>query len=132
MLAAAFANDLCAGDLDSLTAAERRDRFAAEATARHRDKLNYRYPGPGGESYQDLIARCNELVCLLEQSRGTSLVICNAAVYRVLMGYFFGHTFKVRGVCFSLSWCREWHRAEPEVWELASVQCLRFSDRRIV
>ena len=98
VLTAAFANDLCAGDLDGATVAERSGKFAMEAAARHRDKLNYRYPGPGGESYQDLIARCNELVCLLEQSRGNCLVICNASVYRVVTGYFMGHTFKVRYV----------------------------------
>eukprot|EP00521_Asterionellopsis_glacialis_P009018 CAMPEP_0195288240 /NCGR_PEP_ID=MMETSP0707-20130614/4982_1 /TAXON_ID=33640 /ORGANISM="Asterionellopsis glacialis, Strain CCMP134" /LENGTH=450 /DNA_ID=CAMNT_0040348077 /DNA_START=332 /DNA_END=1684 /DNA_ORIENTATION=+ len=94
LLPMANTNDLCEGLLDSTTETQRHEKFPREAAARKADKLNYRYPGVGGESYQDLIARTNELICLLEQSRGNSLVICNRAVYRVLMGYFLGHTIE--------------------------------------
>jgi len=67
-------------------------KFPKEVAARKADKLNYRYPGTSGESYQDLISRCGELVCMLEQSRGNSLVICDRAIFRVVSAYFCGQT----------------------------------------
>jgi len=86
------ANDVNAGLLDSLSQEERETRFPQEVAARQADKLNYRYPGTGGESYQDLISRCGEIVCMLEQSRGNSLLICDRAVFRVVSAYFCGKT----------------------------------------
>lgn len=91
---AAYANDLCEGDLDSLTFEEREKKYPNETAARVADKLRYRYPGVGGESYQDLIARCNDLVCYLEQSRGNSVVVCDRAVFRVIKGYFMGYAME--------------------------------------
>uniref|UniRef100_A0A7S4WAX8 6-phosphofructo-2-kinase domain-containing protein n=1 Tax=Ditylum brightwellii TaxID=49249 RepID=A0A7S4WAX8_9STRA len=90
VLAAANANDLCEGLLDSTTEAQRKELYPLESEARRANKLNYRYPGVGGESYQDLVGRCNELCGMLEHSRGNSLVICNRAVYRVVTAYFLG------------------------------------------
>ena len=43
-------NELCAGKLDSLTYAQMRELHPEQYTARMDDKLNYRYPGVGGES----------------------------------------------------------------------------------
>ena len=43
-------NELCAGKLDSLTYAQMREHHPEQYTARMDDKLNYRYPGVGGES----------------------------------------------------------------------------------
>lgn len=94
LLSRGAANDICEGNLDSMSYAEREKQFPYEASARKADKLNYRYPGVGGESYQDLIARCNELIYSLEQARGCSVVISDRAVYRVVMGYFMGNTIE--------------------------------------
>eukprot|EP00967_Tisochrysis_lutea_P152019 scaffold296914_cov33-Tisochrysis_lutea.AAC.2 len=60
-------NELCAGQLDSLSAGEMRKIFPREYEARASDKLHYRYPGVGGESYLDLIMR-------LQEVRGRSVV----------------------------------------------------------
>jgi len=38
-------NELCAGQLDSLSAGEMRRLFPGEYQARESDKLHYRYPG---------------------------------------------------------------------------------------
>ena len=90
-LTLAAANDLCEGLMDSTSKAEWESRFPDEAAARFADRLNYRYPGVGGESYQDLVARCNDIVCILEQSAGDSVVFCDRAVFRSLRGYFLGN-----------------------------------------
>lgn len=91
LLTLGYANDICAGLMDSRSACEREAQFPRECEARRADKLNYRYPGVGGESYVDVVARVNELTCLLEQSRGNSVVICDHAVYRCIKGYFLGY-----------------------------------------
>jgi broad specificity phosphatase PhoE len=81
-------NELCAGKLDSLTYDQMREDYPREYAARAADKLNYRYPGPGGESYQDVIMRLDSTILMLEQTRGNVLVVCDRAVCRVLLAYF--------------------------------------------
>ena len=54
------------------------------------DKLNYRYPGVGGESYADLIMRVQESILALEQQRGNTIIVCDRAVARVILAYFQG------------------------------------------
>ena len=83
-------NELCAGKLDSLTYEQMKEHFPREYGARAADKLNYRYPGAGGESYQDLILRLQESILMLEQTRGNIIVVCDRAVCRVLLAYFEG------------------------------------------
>lgn len=83
-------NDLHGGIMDGMSNDERLEKFPEECAARKMDMLNYRYPGIGGESYQDLIARGNELTCLLEQSRGNSIAVCDRALFKVMLGYFTG------------------------------------------
>ena len=65
-----------------------RDSFPREYEARANDKLHYRYPGVGGESYMDLILRLDSVILQLEQTRGNCIVVCDRAVGRVLVGYF--------------------------------------------
>jgi len=83
-------NELCAGSLDALTYNQIKKEFPAEFEARSSDKLNYRYPGPGGESYMDLIMRLQPVILMLEQTRGNVLVACDRAACRVLLAYFEG------------------------------------------
>mmetsp|Transcript_27845 Transcript_27845/g.55777 ORF Transcript_27845/g.55777 Transcript_27845/m.55777 type:complete len:502 (-) Transcript_27845:42-1547(-) len=90
-LTLAAANDLCEGLMDLTSKAEWESRFPDEAAARSTDRLNYRYPGAGGESYQDLVARVSGIVCILEQSAGDSVVFCDRAVFRSIRGYFLGN-----------------------------------------
>jgi len=89
-----YANAICTGLLDSKSEAELEAQYPDEQAARRADKLNYRYPGVGGESYVDVVGRVHELTCLLEQSRGNSVVICDRAVYRCINGYFMGSTIE--------------------------------------
>ena len=57
---------------------------------RQADKLNFRYPGVGGESYQDVIERVRPIIIELERQRKPVLVICHLAVMRCIYGYFTG------------------------------------------
>ena len=72
-------NELCAGKLDSLTYEQMKEHFPREYGARAADKLNYRYPGAGGESYSDLILRLQDTILMLEQTRGNIVVVCDRA-----------------------------------------------------
>jgi broad specificity phosphatase PhoE len=111
-----------------------REHHPEQYTARMDDKLNYRYPGVGGESCTrhtqgsqpprtsrqgprqawqgprqvgltcysrvraaasawtdaDLVLRVQESILALEQRRGNSVIVCDRAVGRVLLGYFQG------------------------------------------
>ena len=62
--------------------------YPREYAARSANKLHYRYPGVGGESYMDLILRLDSVILQLEQTRGNAVVVCDRAVCRVLVGYF--------------------------------------------
>ena len=81
-------NELCAGKLDCLSYEQMREHHPREYAARAADKLHYRYPGAGGESYMDLIMRLDSIITMLEQVRGNAIVVCDRAVCRVLLAYF--------------------------------------------
>ena len=83
-------NELCAGKLDSLSYDHMKTAHPEEYAARASDKLNYRYPGVGGESYSDLIMRLQESILSLEQQRGNTILVCDRAVARVILAYFQG------------------------------------------
>lgn len=83
-------NELCAGLLDSLSYKDMKELYPEEWEERRKDKLNYRYPGVGGESYQDVVFRLTYLVLRLEQVMGNVLLLCDKAVCRVLLAYFRG------------------------------------------
>merc|ERR1719387_2230165 len=55
---------------------------------RQNDKLNFRYPGAGGESYVDVIHRLGPVIIELERSHSSFLVISHLAVQRCIFGYF--------------------------------------------
>jgi broad specificity phosphatase PhoE len=85
-------NELRAGDLHGLTHDEIRQTFPEEYKKRKNDKLNYRYPGVGGESYIDVIERIRPIIIELERQRRTVVVVCNLAVLRCIYAYFTGLT----------------------------------------
>lgn len=53
----ALLNELRAGDFQAVKRADLKKHFPAEYEKREKDKLRYRYPGVGGESYLDVIER---------------------------------------------------------------------------
>lgn len=81
-------NELCFGSLEGLQGGRLRDSFPDEYEAREADKLSYRYPGVGGQSYYDLIVQMRQVLLQIESSRRDAIVLCDVAVARVLLGYF--------------------------------------------
>ena len=58
-------NEIDAGVCEELTYQQISERFPAEFAARDHNKLTYRYPG--GESYEDLVARLEPVIMELER-----------------------------------------------------------------
>jgi len=83
-------NELCFGSLESVRGGRLRDWLPDEHSAREADKLCYRYPGAGGQSYLDLITQMKDVLLSIEASRRDVIVVCDVAVARVLLGYFEG------------------------------------------
>eukprot|EP00599_Poterioochromonas_sp_BG-1_P003603 CAMPEP_0173146218 /NCGR_PEP_ID=MMETSP1105-20130129/8358_1 /TAXON_ID=2985 /ORGANISM="Ochromonas sp., Strain BG-1" /LENGTH=657 /DNA_ID=CAMNT_0014060369 /DNA_START=226 /DNA_END=2199 /DNA_ORIENTATION=+ len=83
-------NELRGGDLHGLSKDEIRILYPEEWKKRNNDKLNYRYPGVGGESYLDVIERVRPVIIELERQRRSIFVICHMAVLRCIYAYFMG------------------------------------------
>lgn len=79
-------DEIDAGLCEGLTYREIGAQFPAEAAARHKDKLSYRYPQ--GESYLDVIRRLEPAIIEIERQTRDVLVIGHQAVNRALYGYF--------------------------------------------
>lgn len=80
--------ELDAGDFEGLTYEQIRDEHADEFAKRKADKLNYIYPGVGGEGYLHVIGRLREIIRELERIKDHVLIIGHRSVCRVLMAYF--------------------------------------------
>ena len=83
-------NELRGGDLHGLNVDEIKKKFPDEFEKRLNDKLRYRYPGPGGESYIDVIERIKPVIIELERQRRSVVVVCHLAVLRCIYAYFMG------------------------------------------
>ncbi|KAI1424100.1 6-phosphofructo-2-kinase-domain-containing protein [Xylaria sp. FL1777] len=83
-------DDLNAGVMTGLTFDEISRQYPDEYAARRRDKLNYRWPGLGGEGYVDLIVRLRPLIVELERTTDNLVLITHRAVLRILVTYFLG------------------------------------------
>jgi len=83
-------NELRAGDLQGLSTEDIKRDFPEEYINRNQDKLRYRYPGVGGESYLDVIERIRPVIIELERQRRSVLVVCHLAVLRCIYAYFSG------------------------------------------
>jgi 6-phosphofructo-2-kinase len=81
-------DELNAGIMEGLTYDEIRTKHAEEYLRRRRDKLAYRYPGPGGEGYLDVINRIRPVIVELERMTDHCLLITHRSVARVLLAYF--------------------------------------------
>lgn len=65
-------------------------RYPQEYDLRRNDKLHYRYPGAGGESYLDVINRLRAVIVEVERMTDHVLLIGHRVVARVLLAYFLG------------------------------------------
>ena len=83
-------DELNAGNMEGMTYTEIRTRFPQEYVLRQHDKLAYRYPGPGGEGYLDVINRLRPVIVELERMTDHCLIITHRSVARVLLAYFMG------------------------------------------
>lgn len=81
-------NELGGGKFEGMTYAEIKHRHPKEFEARFRNKLGYRYPGVGGESYLDVLVRLRPLISEVERTTDHLVIISHRVVLRVLLGYF--------------------------------------------
>lgn len=83
-------NDLHPGSMAGLTFGDIRYQYPREMAARDADKMTYRWPGPGGEAYLDVIHRLRAVILELERMRDHILLVTHRAVMRILVAYFKG------------------------------------------
>ena len=83
-------NELCGGDFDGLTVKEIEDRYPGVFHRRMANKLRFRSPGAGGESYLAVINRLRPILIELERQRKSVLLVTHLAVQRCLYSYFTG------------------------------------------
>ncbi|KAG0092521.1 hypothetical protein BGZ92_009513 [Podila epicladia] len=80
-------NEIYAGICEELTYAQIQERYPEEFQERKINKLFYRYPGMGGESYLDVIQRLNPLIIELERMSSDMVIVTHRVVLRILLGY---------------------------------------------
>jgi 6-phosphofructo-2-kinase len=83
-------DELYAGVMEGMTYEEIQSTYADEYALRQKDKLSYRYPGPGGEGYLDVINRLRPVIVELERMTDHCLLVTHRSVARVLLAYFKG------------------------------------------
>lgn len=81
-------NELGAGICDGMTYEEIKAKYPLEYESRMSDKVQYRYPGPGGESYLDVINRLRPVIVEIERMTDNALIIGHRVVCRILLAYF--------------------------------------------
>ncbi|KAK4121810.1 bifunctional 6-phosphofructo-2-kinase/fructose-2,6-bisphosphate 2-phosphatase [Parathielavia appendiculata] len=81
-------NELNAGDFEGMTYDEIAAKYPEEYAKRAKDKLQYIYPGVGGEGYLQVISRLRDMVREIERITDHVLIIGHRSVCRVLMAYF--------------------------------------------
>ncbi|KAL3477970.1 6-phosphofructo-2-kinase 1 [Aspergillus californicus] len=83
-------DELYAGKMEGMTYDEIRKKFPDEYATRKKNKLFYRYPGPGGEGYLDVINRLRAVIIEMERMTDHVLLVTHRSVARVLLAYFRG------------------------------------------
>ncbi|KAG5958437.1 hypothetical protein E4U58_005365 [Claviceps cyperi] len=81
-------NELNTGQFEGMTYDEIARKYPNEFHKRSEDKLNYIYPGVGGEGYLQVISRLRDMVREIERITEHVLIIGHRSVCRVLMAYF--------------------------------------------
>lgn len=83
-------DELHAGEMEGMTYEEIREKYPEEYAIRKKNKLFYRYPGPGGEGYLDVINRLRAVIIEVERMTDHVLIVTHRSVARVLLAYFRG------------------------------------------
>lgn len=83
-------DELNAGLMEGMTYEQIKQGQPEHYEARKHDKLHYRYPGPGGEGYLDVINRLQKVIVEVERMTDHVLIVGHKAVTRVLLAYFKG------------------------------------------
>lgn len=83
-------DELHAGEMEGMTYDEICQKFPEEYAQRKQNKLFYRYPGPGGEGYLDIINRLRAVIIEAERTTDHVLMVTHRSVARVLLAYFRG------------------------------------------
>lgn len=83
-------DELNAGVMEGLTYNCISAQYPDEYSSRKKNKLQYRYPGPGGEGYLDIINRLRPVIVELERMTDHVLLVGHRSVARVLLAYFRG------------------------------------------
>jgi 6-phosphofructo-2-kinase len=83
-------DELNSGIMEGLTYDKIASMYPEEYARRKKDKLHYRYPGPGGEGYLDVINRLRPVIVELERMTDHVLLVTHRSVARVLLAYFRG------------------------------------------
>ncbi|KAK3988137.1 putative 6-phosphofructo-2-kinase [Cladorrhinum sp. PSN332] len=81
-------NELNAGTFEGMTYDEIAQKYPEEYQKRSADKLQYIYPGVGGEGYLQVISRLRDMVREIERITDHLLIIGHRSICRVLMAYF--------------------------------------------
>eukprot|EP00127_Corallochytrium_limacisporum_P002109 Clim_evm3s108 gene=Clim_evmTU3s108 len=79
--------ELNAGDVDGVKVDEFKTKYKREYEMREAHKFSYRYPGAGGESYQDLVTRLEPVLFELERNIMPVLIVAHRGVLRCLYAY---------------------------------------------
>lgn len=83
-------DELNSGSMEGMTYADIKARFPDEYEQRKQNKLMYRYPGPGGESYLDIISRLRKVILEVERMTDHVMLVAHRSITRVLLAYFMG------------------------------------------
>lgn len=83
-------DELHSGIMEGMTYKEIQDQYPEEYAHRKKDKLYYRYPGPGGEGYLDIINRLRTVIVEVERTTDHVLLVSHRSTARVLLAYFRG------------------------------------------
>lgn len=89
-MSSSLLNELDSGDFHGMSYERVAREYPELWQERENDKLNFRWPGSGGESYSDVIGRLHPIIIELERQRHSVLVISHLAVQRCLYAYFTG------------------------------------------
>lgn len=81
-------NELGGGKYEGMTYDEIRKKHPKEFDSRIKNKLTYRYPGVGGESYLDVLVRLRPVINEIERTTDHLLIVSHRVVLRILLAYF--------------------------------------------
>jgi 6-phosphofructo-2-kinase len=83
-------NEIHSGVFEGMTPKEIDGLAPGEVSRRAANKLSYRYPGLGGESYLDVVARLKPVIIESERIRHDVAIVTHNVVARVMLSYYLG------------------------------------------